>query len=227
MYFQNWALFLSLYKRRTIGNRMFKCTFELTFHRFLRFAATMSTGALAVVLANTPNQFTGLQTIGKIFFTVDLVLFALFNILISTRFILVPQKLPASIHHPVEGLFYGAYWVSVSLILNCAQAYGVPSSGPWLVKALEICFWIYCGVVFVVGVAQYYVFFQTERLNVADAVPAWIFPIYPLLVVGTMAGTMIPSQPPERGWYMCKCWPNHILDLFFVQDAPYEFRARR
>jgi tellurite resistance protein TehA-like permease len=164
----------------------------------------MSTGAVAVVLANTPNQFPGLLTIGKIFYILDVVLFLLFNCLIATRFILVPAKLAASIHHPIEGLFYGAYWVSVSLILNGAQAYGVPASGPWLVKALEVCFWIYCAVVFIVGVAQYYVFFQGERLNVKDAVPAWIFPIYPLLVVGTMAGTMIPSQPAQRGWYMCK-----------------------
>ena len=164
----------------------------------------MSTGAVAVVLANTPNSFPGLITIGKIFYITNLVLFLLFTGLITTRFILVPPKFVASLLHPVEGLFLGAYWVSVSLILNGAQSYGVPASGPWLVKALEICYWIYCGVVFVVGVAQYYVFFQSVKLKVDDAVPAWIFPIYPLLVVGTMAGTMIPSQPVDRGWYMCK-----------------------
>ncbi|KAF2269449.1 hypothetical protein CC78DRAFT_550838 [Lojkania enalia] len=166
------------------------------------FAATMSTGALAVVLANAPNRFPGLNTIGKIFYILDIVLFAIFNIAISTRFILVPKKLTASLHHPVEGLFFGAYWVSISLILNGAQSYGVPSSGPWLVRALEICFWMYCAVVFIVGVAQYFLFFKEERLNVADAMPAWIFPIYPLLVVGPMAGTMIPSQPSQAGWNM-------------------------
>ncbi|KAL5406541.1 hypothetical protein PMIN06_012377 [Paraphaeosphaeria minitans] len=166
------------------------------------FACTMSTGAVAVVLATTPNTFPGLMTIGKIFYITNLVLFVLFTALITTRFILVPAKLVASLLHPVEGLFFGAYWVTVSLILNGAQSYGVPASGPWLVKALEIGYWTYCGVVFVVGVGQYYVFFQSVKLNMHDAVPAWIFPIYPLLVVGTMAGTMIPSQPTERGWYM-------------------------
>lgn len=170
----------------------------------------MSTGSLAVVLANTPNRFPGLQTIGKLFFILDLVLFTLFNLLMTTRFILVPQKLIASLHHPVEGLFYGTYWVSIALILNCTQAYGVPATGPWLVKALEVCFWMYCGTVFIVSVAQYYFFFHTERLKVTDAVPAWIFPIYPLLVVGTMAGTMIPSQPALQGWYMCKEEPPSL-----------------
>ena len=164
----------------------------------------MSTGAVAVVLANTPNKFPGLITIGKIFYVTNLVLFVLFTALITARFILVPPKFVASLLHPVEGLFFGAYWVSVSLILNGAQSYGVPSSGPWLIKALEICYWMYCGIVFIVGVGQYYVFFQSVKLKVQDAVPAWIFPIYPLLVVGTMAGTMIPSQPTNHGWYMCE-----------------------
>jgi tellurite resistance protein TehA-like permease len=168
----------------------------------------MSTGALAVVLGQTPNQFPGLKTIGKIFFILDLILFTLFTGLMTTRFILVPRKLLASLHHPVEGLFFGSYWVSVSLILNCVQAYGVPASGKWLVQVLHVCFWIYCGVVFAIAVGQYFVFFHLEKMNVAEAVPAWIFPIYPLLVVGPMAGAMIPSQTVESGWNM---WVGAVM----------------
>ncbi|KAH6614153.1 voltage-dependent anion channel [Boeremia exigua] len=164
------------------------------------FATTMSTGALAVVLGNTPNTFTGLQTIGKVVFLFDLVLFLLFNGLMITRFILVPRKLAASLHHPVEGLFHGTYWVSVALILNCAYIYGNADTGPWFPKALEVCFWVYCGIAFIIGVFQYSMFFRFERLNVTDAVPAWIFPIYPLLVVGTLAGTILPAQPTGPSW---------------------------
>jgi tellurite resistance protein TehA-like permease len=160
----------------------------------------MSTGSLAVVLGNTPNKFTGLQTIGKVVFIFDLFLFVLFTGLMITRFILIPRKTIASLHHPVEGLFHGTYWVSVALILNCAHIYGNPKTGSWLTKALEVCFWIYCGIAFIVGVMQYSMFFRLERLNVTDAVPAWIFPIYPLLVVGTLAGTILPSQPDGPSW---------------------------
>lgn len=159
------------------------------------FATTMSTGALAVVLGQTPNKFDGLQTIGKIFFILDLVLFGLFNVAMALRAYWFPRRFLASLHHPVEGLFFGSYWVSVSLLLNCMQAYGVPSTGPWLIKAINVLFWIYCAIVLVVAIGQYYVLFQEERLRITDAVPAWIFPIYPLLVIGPMAGTMVPSQP--------------------------------
>jgi C4-dicarboxylate transporter/malic acid transport protein len=159
------------------------------------FATTMSTGALAVVLGQTPNKFDGLETIGKIFFILDLVLFGLFNVAMALRACWFPKRFIASLHHPVEGLFFGSYWVSVSLLLNCMQAYGVPSTGPWLIKAINVLFWIYCAVVLTVAIGQYYVLFQEERLRITDAVPAWIFPIYPLLVIGPMAGTMVPSQP--------------------------------
>ncbi|CAG5163850.1 uncharacterized protein ALTATR162_LOCUS6561 [Alternaria atra] len=164
------------------------------------FACTMSTGSLAVVLGNTPNTFTGLQTIGKIVFIFDLVLFTIFNLCMLARFILVPRKLLGSLHHPVEGLFFGTYWVSVALILNCTYIYGNTSTGAWLTKALEIVYWMYCAAAFLVGVIQYSLFFRLERLNVGDAVPAWIFPIYPLLVVGTLAGTILPSQPETPSW---------------------------
>lgn len=166
------------------------------------FACTMSTGAVAVVLGQTPNQFDGLKVIGKIFFIFDLVLFSLFTTAMILRAFWFPQRFIASLHHPVEGLFFGSYWVSVSLILNATQSYGVPACGPWLTRALLVCFWIYCTVVLIVGIMQYYVLFQEERLKITDAVPAWIFPIYPLLVVGPMAGTMIPSQNQRQGLNM-------------------------
>lgn len=160
----------------------------------------MSTGAFAVLLGNTPNRFSGLQTIGEIVYILDIVLFLLFNILMITRFILIPHKFVASLHHPVEGLFHGTYWVSIALILNGAHVYGSSKVGPWLAKALEICFWIYVGVSFIVSVVQYSLFFRLEHLKVTDAMPAWIFPIYPLLVVGTLAGTIIPDQPQKQSW---------------------------
>jgi tellurite resistance protein TehA-like permease len=59
---------------------------------------------------------------------------------------------------------------------------------------------MYCAAAFLVGLFQYSLYFRLERLNVNDAVPAWIFPIYPLLVVGTLAGTILPGQPEEPSW---------------------------
>ncbi|KAK5167225.1 uncharacterized protein LTR77_007957 [Saxophila tyrrhenica] len=157
---------------------------------------------MAAVISQTPNTFHGLATIGKIFYILDVVMFVTFTIAMAMRFVLFPRKVLQSLYHPVEGLFFGAYFVSVGLILNGAQAYGVPNCGPWLVTALRVCFWMYCGTVLLVAIFQYYVLFQNARLDVANAVPAWIFPIYPLLVVGSLASVMLPSQPRQQAYNM-------------------------
>lgn len=149
------------------------------------FECTMSTGAIATLLSQQPKAFGfhGLQTIGKIFFVLDLVLFVVFVAAISARFYIDPAALRKSFHHPHESFFLGTALVSVALILYCAQQYGVPACGPWLVKALEVAFWVYAGVALLVAVFQYHVIFDEENLPVVDALPAWILPCTSCLVL--------------------------------------------
>lgn len=155
----------------------------------------MSTGAIAVVLAQQPFKFNGLNTIGKIFFILDLFLFVLFSIAISIRFCINPRKLTKSLHYPKEALFFGSFWVTIALLLNCMQQYGVPSCGPWLVKTLEALFWIYASLALLVAIFQYLTLFVAEKMPVSSAMPAWVFPVYPFLVIGPLAATMVQSQP--------------------------------
>jgi tellurite resistance protein TehA-like permease len=158
----------------------------------------MSTGAIATVLGQQPFSFTGLKTIGKAFFILDLVLFLTFCACITYRFTHTKRgSLSTSLHHPHESFFFGTFWVSIALILYSTQEYGVASSGPWLIKALEVSFWTYAGCAILVGVFQYHVIFDTRKLPVMDALPAWILPIYPFLVLGPLSAVLEYSQPPE------------------------------
>ncbi|QDS71898.1 hypothetical protein FKW77_000234 [Venturia effusa] len=159
------------------------------------FACTMSTGSIAVVIAQQPFQFNGLRTIGKVFFVLDILLFITFTICISIRFVKKPSALGHSLHHPQESFFFGTWWVSVALILNCMQAYAVPVCGPWLVKTLEVLFWIYAACALLVAVFQYHLIFTKETLSAGEALPAWILPVYPFLVLGPLASVLVPSQP--------------------------------
>jgi tellurite resistance protein TehA-like permease len=80
-------------------------------------------------------------------------------------------------------------------LLNCMQQYGVPSCGPWLVRTLEVLFWIYASLALLVAIFQYLTLFVAEKMPVSSAMPAWVFPVYPFLVIGPLAATMVPSQP--------------------------------
>lgn len=157
----------------------------------------MSTGSLAVLLGQTPYRFSGLDTIGKVFFILDIVLLLSFLGLLLTRFALRPAVVKGSLRYPPEALFFGSFWVSVSLLLTNIAIYGVPSAGRWLVDALEICFWIYSALAFLVTVFQYSTIFVASKLPVKSAMPAWIFPAYPLLIIGPLAGVLLPDRPPS------------------------------
>lgn len=159
------------------------------------FSSTMSTGSLAVVLYQTPHKFNGLLTIGKIVFILDLTLFILYTAIVAARFTLKPNTFRKSLVDPGESFYFGSFWVSVSLLLQNTSQYAFPSCGPWLVQTLEVLFWIYFALVLLVAIFQYQDLFVEQNLRVADMTPAWILPIYPLLVTGPLAAVLMSHQP--------------------------------
>lgn len=161
------------------------------------FPINMSTGSIATLLPRQPYTFDGLLTIGKIFYITNLVLFCLFTTLIIARFVRKPRALSTSLHHPSESFFFGSFWVSVGLIILGMQVYGVPECGPWLVRAMRVIFWIYFAMSGIIAVLQYHIIFQVEKLGQSDAMPAWILPAYPLLVIGVLASSIAQTQPPQ------------------------------
>ncbi|KAF1348481.1 voltage-dependent anion channel-domain-containing protein [Delphinella strobiligena] len=208
----------------------------------------MSTGAIETLLAQQPYSFDGLETIGKIFFILDLVLFVTFCILITFRFPMKSSALGRSLHHPHESFYFGTFLVSIALILYCSQEYGVLSSGPWLVYALKVCFWIYAGIALVTVVFQYHVIFDTESLPVYATMPAWMLTAYPFLTLRPLAAVLeytflmytlyftrlisheLPEEPKGRASYTSealiemalqapKVIPDHFLGLTAIPAA--------
>lgn len=158
------------------GDRKLSLRNRLSHFTWSWYECTMSTGAIASLISQQPYTFTGLMTIGKIFFILDIVLFLLFTALITVRFATNRGSFTRSLHHPHESFFFGCFWVSLTLILYNVQQFGVPSSGPWLIKALEVLFWTYAGCAMLVAVFQYHIIFDEQNLPVVEAMPAWILP---------------------------------------------------
>lgn len=161
------------------------------------FPSSLSTGSLAVLLANQPYTFTGLMVIGKIFYIVSLVMFVALLGLIVARFARKPRAIRTSLHHPSESFFFGGFWVAVALIILGMQTFGVPACGPWMVRMVRVLFWIYYACAMVVAVLQYHVIFEVEKMTPGDAMPVWIFPAYPFLVTGVLASAIAKTQPQD------------------------------
>ncbi|KAJ2986753.1 hypothetical protein NUW58_g4877 [Xylaria curta] len=140
----------------------------------------------------------GLQTIGKFVYILDLVLFTLVAAAITYRFVKFPGTLKKSIVHPTEGLFLGTSTLSLASIISGIARYGIPSCGEWLVTVYRILFWIYFTVTFTIAVGQYALLFTSPKLRLPDMTPAWLLPVFPFMLSGTIAATGAGLQPPDQ-----------------------------
>lgn len=162
------------------------------------FTLTMSTGGIALLLHGTPHRFTGLDVIGKIFFILLLIMFIGLVLGLFVRFTATPSALRSSLMHPTESLFFPCSLLTVATILSNAAAYGLPATGPWLAVTLRVCFWMYAAVSALSAIIQFFVLFNGAHLPVRSMSPAWILPIFPAMLTGTLASSIMPSQSPEH-----------------------------
>lgn len=152
----------------------------------------MATGGVANVIHKVPYRFTGLYTIGCCFFILNMGLF-LFNItMISLRFYHYPATFKASFLHPTESLFIPAWLISVGTILINITEYGTASgrTGAWLIETMRVMFWVYCIWAMLFSIGIYLMMWSTQTFTIATMTPVWIFPAYPLLVIGPHAGVL-------------------------------------
>ncbi|KAK2056921.1 C4-dicarboxylate transporter/malic acid transporter [Colletotrichum caudatum] len=166
---------------------------------FAWYTLTMSTGGIALLLGATPHRFRGLDTIGLVVFLLDVVLIFIITAALCLRFSLF-RKTPAMvITNPSEFLFIPTFFLSIAAALCNIQHYAVPKCGPWLIVTLRVCFWLYLVLTFFLSVGMYHLLFNgRRRLSLDNMTPAWILPIFPLMLSGTLAAFTAPSQPPNQ-----------------------------
>ena len=157
----------------------------------------MATGGLALLLhPNTqPHDFSGLLTIGKVVFIIDLVLFTTITAAITYRFLSNPGTFQASLTHPTESLFASTSLISLASIIASIAHYGIPECGPWLITAVRVVFWIFYAVSWLSAIVQYVHLFTNPSLRIQDMTPAWDLPIFPVMLTGTVASAAAPFQP--------------------------------
>lgn len=158
------------------------------------FVVTISTGGIAVLLSIQPFQFRGLQTIGKVVFILNLSLYIFITTLLIIHFKKNTKLFIKSLQDPGESLFIPTFLLTVATIIISMQSYGVPSSGTWLLDVIQILFWIYVGSSLISAVTQYFYLFTARQLLLQDMMPSWLLPIFPAMVVGTVAGTIAKTQ---------------------------------
>ncbi|KAI1266354.1 voltage-dependent anion channel-domain-containing protein [Xylariaceae sp. FL1019] len=179
-----------------IGLRDRICCFQWTY-----FTSTMATGGVANVLYSLSKMYAAnwLWYIGVIFFLLNMILFVINCVLITMRFAMVPGSFMHSFLDQTESLFIPAVVVSFATILINICQYGVPHTGLWLLKTIEVFFWIYTVISVVTSAGMYLILWSTQIFPVHQMTPVWVFPGYPLLLTAPYAANLISVDTAGTG----------------------------
>jgi C4-dicarboxylate transporter/malic acid transport protein len=161
------------------------------------FTFPMSTGGIAVLLSETPHRFQGLDTIGLIIFIFDLFLFSGLCATMIARFVLCKGSFVRSIHHPTESLFIPTFFLAVGIIIIGMTQYA--HIGDWMTTVLRVLFWIYFAVCFSLAVIQYLSLFTGKPHTIQSMTPAWILPVFPIMLAGPIASSVVALQDTAQG----------------------------
>jgi len=171
---------------------------------FAWFASSMSLGGTAFVMSVIPNQqaMPWLRGLGTGLFVFNIIYFLTLTSIMVVRLMMHPGTLKKALANPHEGFFFATFWLTIATMITNTTAYGVPATGNLLIEPLRIAFWIYTFCVTILGIVYYMVLFNVKKLVITNVLPGWLLPIFPSMLVGTLASAIAKTQPPEQAYPM-------------------------
>lgn len=162
------------------------------------FASSMSTGGIALLLKQTPHQFTGLTVIGKIVFILNLVVFVLLSAALCVRFVSRPSSLRESLQDASETHFVATAVLALATIIMGIESYGSSSCGPWLQVVERVLFWIYVALAMVLAILQNWYLYHRRMACQQSFALLRLLPSFPAMLAGTMASVLASNQPADQ-----------------------------
>ncbi|OKL60622.1 hypothetical protein UA08_04082 [Talaromyces atroroseus] len=169
------------------------------------FSISMATGGIAILLKNTPHKFHGLDTIGKIFFILNLVIFITVFLCLGLRFCTKPSALRESFDHPNESYFAGTCLLAVATIIIGSEIYGTDACGPWLQVALRIVFWIYAACSILEALFHNWYLYHRSMASRQPFPIVRLLPSFPAMLAGTIASVIASNQPRNQALPIIIC----------------------
>ncbi|KPM34932.1 hypothetical protein AK830_g11635 [Neonectria ditissima] len=186
-------------------------------YQWTYFTMTMSTGGIANILHSLKWDNSWIHGIGVFFLLLNVILFGANCVLISIRFHLRPGSFTRSFTDQFESLFIPAFLASPSkltrrssiavILINTCQ-YGIPSTGPWLLRTMEVMFWVHAAVSVCASAGLYLILWSTLVFPVHTMTPTWVFPAYPLLLNAPFAANLISAA--QKSGHSLKLNPTAV-----------------
>ena len=163
------------------------------------FAATMGTGILAIALAQFPAAPL-LRELGEALWLVNIVLFSLFTVIFTARWVLHFDETVRLFHHPVMSMFFGCIPMGLATIVNGFLIFGIPHIGETAVAIAEALWWVDVALSFACGLIVPFAMFTRQAHSIDKMTAVWLLPLVASEVAAVSGGLLIPhlADPAQQ-----------------------------
>lgn len=158
------------------------------------FTLPMSSGGLSLLIYAQPYQFPGLNTIGTVVYSINLVIFTLVCLAMLFRFVFNHDDMTRSVLHHREGLFFPTFFLAIATLITSTERFAIPQNSTSYIWATETIFWVYLVVTSILAVAQYSYLFAGPSYGLQSMMPGWLLPVFPVMLAGTVASVILEMQ---------------------------------
>ena len=159
------------------------------------FAATMGTGALALVLNQFPLPLPGLHAAATGLWLLNIGLFTLFSLLYAARWIFFFEEAKRIFHHPVMSMFFGTIPMGMATIVNGFIVFGPALLGERAITIAHALWWLDAAMSVACGIAIPYLMFTRQEHSIGKLTAVWLLPIVACEVAAASAGLLAPHLP--------------------------------
>lgn len=170
------------------------------------FLLPLASLGLSLLLANLPLRFHGLNTIGKVFYLLGVAEFVVIGLFVTLRLTTKRGVFRRSITKDSEAYFFSIVMMCIASIVQGAHVYSNPKEGSRLSDTYKVVFWIYAPVAFLFSLGMYSLLFTNKHhLQAASMTPAWMLPMFPVILTAPTAGIVASSLKPEQAFSVHFC----------------------
>lgn len=155
------------------------------------FTVIMGTGIVALILAEFPFFETSLFSLASLLWQLNTLLFVIFSVLYTLRWILYPHEAQQIFKHPSMSLFLGAIPMALATIINGFLKFGVEMFGEF---AVQIAMWLwYVDVILAVVIAWGVplCMYHAQQHSLKSMSALWLLPIVACEVAASTGGVLV------------------------------------
>ena len=190
------------------------------------FAVTMGTGALSILLFNSPYQFNGMQTMAGVLFGLNVVIFITLLILNVLRYSIWPSLLPLMLTSPVN-LFTGTFPMGLCTLVTMIVNSLVPLYGYNFVMLAYVLWYITVAISIVTCVGIPFIQMSRQDVTERQIFATAMLPTVSTIVAastGATVATVLPDNQAKITVVFCYILLGMGLPMSMLLMANYIYR---